>query len=89
MMVEVCHFKCSLLICVRKLYMAPSCVAVEQLASQYKLVWAMCGVGWGGVWLAIYLSTPSFARAFVFSFPIISMCAQTWWMEILCVVQYI
>jgi hypothetical protein len=49
MMVEVCHFKCSLLICVRKLYMAPSCVAVEQLASQYKLVWAMCGVGLGGV----------------------------------------
>lgn len=75
-----------MLICVRKLYMAPSCVAVEQLASQYNVVWAtcMCGVG-----LAISLSTPSFARAFVFSFPIIPMCAHTWWMEILCVVQYI
>ena len=54
--------------------MAPSCVAVGQLASQKGVVWAiyMCGVLSG-----LSLKVPSLASVLAISFMIIPQCAYT------------
>lgn len=65
---------CVLDINVRRLRMAPSCVAVGQLASQYGVAWAvwMCGVFVGFSWVV-----PIFASSSAISFPVMPECART------------
>ena len=50
-----------------KLRMAPSCVAVGQLASQYGVVWVVCM--WGVV-VDFSFDVPSLARVSAISFPV-------------------
>ena len=66
--------------------MAPSCVAVMQLASQYG-VW--CAVCMRGVLVGFSLVVPSLARVSTISFPVMHGCALTLWMCMVCGVQYI
>jgi hypothetical protein len=79
-------FPCSFVMNVRRLQMAPSCVAVGQLASQYGVEWAMCirGVAFG-----FSLVVPSLASSSTISFPMMHVWARTLCMWILCGVQYI
>ena len=58
---------CSLVMNVRKLRMAPSCVDVGQPASQYGVEWAVCI---RGVVSGFSLVVPSFARSSAISFPV-------------------
>jgi hypothetical protein len=71
---------------VRKLRMAPSCVAVGQLASQYGVEWAMYI---RGVASGFFLVVPSFASSSAISFPVMPVWARTLCMWISCGVQYI
>ena len=66
--------------------MAPSCVVVRQLASQYGVGCAVCMCG---VVVGFSLSVSSLARASTISFPVILTCARTLCMWIMCGVQYI
>jgi len=77
---------CSLVMNVHKLRMAPSCVAVGQLASQYGVEWAVCI---RGVDSGFSLVFPSLASSSAISFPVMPVCARTLCMCILCGVQYI
>ena len=53
--------------------MAPSCVAVGQLASQYGVGWAICICG---VLYSLYLRFPSLASVSAISLPIMPECAR-------------
>ena len=77
---------CYFVMNVRKLRIAPSCVAVGQLASQYGVVRA---IWMRGVLVGLSLVVPSFASVSAVSFPVIPECAHTLCMWILCGVQYI
>jgi hypothetical protein len=79
-------FPCSFVMNVRRLRMAPSCVAVGQLASQYGVEWAMCI---RGVASGFSLVVPSLASSSAISFPMMLVWARTLCMWILCGVQYI
>ena len=86
LVVVVSKLSCSIVMNVRKLRMAPSCVPVGLLASQYgvgRAMW-MCGVCSGFSRLF-----PSFASSSASSFPRMPVCARTLCMEILWGVQYI
>jgi hypothetical protein len=84
--IDVSQLSCSFVMNVRRLRMAPSCVPVGQLASQYGVVRAMwmCGVSYG--FSKVF---PSFANSSASSFPVMLVCARTLCMEILWGVQYI
>jgi hypothetical protein len=79
-------FPCSFVMNVRRLRMAPSCVVVGQLASQYGVEWPMCICG---VASGFSLVVPSFARSSAITFPVMPVRARTLCMWILCGVQYI
>jgi hypothetical protein len=81
----VSRLSCSFVMNVRRLRMAPSCVPVGQLASQYGVVRAMwmCGVSSG--FSKVF---PSFANSSASSFPEMPVCARTLCMEILWGVQF-
>ena len=64
--------------------MAPSCVAVGQLANLYGVWWAMCM--WG-VLDGFSLRVPSLASVSAISFPIMPECACTLCMWIMYGVQ--
>jgi hypothetical protein len=72
---------CSLVMNVHKLRMAPSCVAVGQLASQYGVEWAVCI---RGVVSGFSLVFPSLASLSAISFPVMHVWARTLCMCILC-----
>jgi hypothetical protein len=83
---DVSRWPCSFGMNVRKLRMAPSCVVVGQLASQYgvgRAMW-MCGV-----LSSFSLVVPAFASSSANPFPVMPKCARTLCMWILCGVQYI
>jgi hypothetical protein len=82
----VSKLSCSFVMNVRKLRMAPSCVPVGQLASQYGVVRAMCMCGVCSGFSKLF---PSFASSSASSFPIMPVCARTLCMWILWGVQYI
>ena len=77
---------CSFVMNVRRLRMAPSCVAVGQLASQYGVEWAVC---MRGVASGFSLVVPSFANSSASSLPVMPVWARTLCMCILYGVQYI
>ena len=79
-------FSCSFIMNVRRLRMAPSCVAVGQLASQYGVVRAMCI---RGVMSGLSCCVLAFASVSTISLPLMHVCARTLCMWIICGVQYI
>ena len=86
MAVAVSKLSCARVMNVRKFCMAPSCVLVGQLASQYGVgramwMWGVCS-GFSRVF-------PSFASSLASSFPRMLVCARTLCMKILWGVQYI
>ena len=86
-MVEVAsRVLCSFIMNTWRLCIAPSCVVVGELASQYGVAWAMCicGVGDG-----FSFSVPSLANVSAISFPLMLVCALTLCMCMVCGVQYI
>ena len=66
--------------------MAPSCVAVRQLASQYGVGCVVC---MRGVLVGFSLSDPSLTRVSTISFPTMPTCARTLCMWMMCGVQCI